>query len=30
MPEITHAIGQEARLSIITANIKQAIATYYY
>jgi hypothetical protein len=29
MPEITRAVGQEARLSTATANIRQAIATYY-
>jgi hypothetical protein len=30
MPEITRAVGQEARLSTATVNTKQAIATYYY
>jgi hypothetical protein len=29
MPEITRAVGQEARLSIVTANTRQVIATYY-
>jgi hypothetical protein len=30
MPEITHATGQKARLSIATVNIKQAIIIYYH
>jgi hypothetical protein len=29
MPEITRAVGQEARLFIATVNTKQAIITYY-
>jgi hypothetical protein len=29
MPEITRVTGQEARLFTATANIKQAITTYY-
>jgi hypothetical protein len=30
MPEITRAAGQEARLSIATINIRQAIIIYHY